>query len=120
MTFSKALNHVIPQPLSRHQSCAVGNKIYVFGGFDGVSRFNEMSVFNVAMNWWYKVETRGDVPAPRSNHACAVVGTNMYVHDDVYILMTNADLRAVICSVATTHRPKDVIACSMIFTVLTR
>jgi N-acetylneuraminic acid mutarotase len=79
MTFSKALNHVIPQPLSRHQSCAVGNKIYVFGGFDGVSRFNEMSVFNVAMNWWYKVETRGDVPAPRSNHACAVVGTNIYL-----------------------------------------
>jgi N-acetylneuraminic acid mutarotase len=89
MTFSKALNHVIPQPLSRHQSCAVGNKIYVFGGFDGVSRFNEMSVFNVAMNWWYKVETRGDVPAPRSNHACAVVGTNMYVHYDLYLQYTD-------------------------------
>lgn len=36
------------------------------------------------------------------------------------ILITNANLRAVICSVATTPRPKDVIACSMIFIVLTR
>jgi len=71
-------------PLSRHQSCSYQDKIYVFGGFDGVSSFNYLSVYDTTKYEWKDVECTGHVPSARSNHSCVVVEEYMYLFGGNY------------------------------------
>lgn len=65
-------------PLSRHQACAYNGKVYVFGGFDGISKFNNLSIYDVeTKKWSFPAVLGGATPKPRSNHACAVVGDKL-------------------------------------------
>jgi hypothetical protein len=75
----KALIKGKMQPLSRHQACAHGSLLYVFGGFDGKTQFNNLSYFDVDTGVWAAPLVRGDIPKPRSNHACAIVGNRMFL-----------------------------------------
>lgn len=68
------------QPISRHQACTYGNSIYVFGGFDGKSQFNNLSVLDMDTGVWSTPIVRGHIPKPRSNHACAIVGDKLYMY----------------------------------------
>jgi len=84
-------NNVITQvpshgmiPLSRHQSCSYQDKIYIFGGFDGVSSFNYLSVYDTTTYEWKDVECTGQVPSARSNHSCVVVEDYMYLFGGNY------------------------------------
>lgn len=67
---------------SRHTSCLAGNRIFVFGGFDGFGTNFNLSVFDPFARTWTNVSqsiVRGDVPASRTNHAAAAVGTKMFI-----------------------------------------
>eukprot|EP01110_Echinostelium_bisporum_P003033 TRINITY_DN17406_c0_g1_i1.p1 TRINITY_DN17406_c0_g1~~TRINITY_DN17406_c0_g1_i1.p1 ORF type:complete len:450 (+),score=181.89 TRINITY_DN17406_c0_g1_i1:78-1352(+) len=67
---------------SRHTSCLVGSKIYVFGGFDGHGTNFELSVFDPFARIWTNVtraQQKGAMPPSRTNHAAAAVGKNMYI-----------------------------------------
>jgi len=67
-------------PLSRHQACAYDGKVYVFGGFDGTSKFNNLSIYNVeTKSWSFPPILGGTTPKPRSNHACAIVQDKLCV-----------------------------------------
>jgi len=71
-------------PLSRHQSCSFEDKIYIFGGFDGVSSFNYLSVYDTSKYKWKNVECTGDIPRTRSNHCCVVIDEYMYLFGGNY------------------------------------
>jgi len=92
-----------PAPRDKHSCCAVGKKIYVFGGFgphlpeddeeeeedaaeeeqnEGATFgwYNDMSVFDTETNTWSSIEATGSVPLPRAAFGgMSLVGTNIYV-----------------------------------------
>jgi len=90
---------------SRHTACLVGSRIYVFGGFDGISTNFNLAIFDPRGRTWAQVpqeSLRGDIPPSRTNHAAAAVGDKMYIFggnnnnqygayqvlDDLYVLNT--------------------------------
>lgn len=67
---------------SRHTSCLVGSKIYVFGGFDGHGTNFDLATFDPYYRTWSnipKTAQKGVPPPSRTNHASASVGKNMYI-----------------------------------------
>jgi len=67
---------------SRHTSCLVGSKIYIFGGFDGHGTNFDLATFDPYNRHWTnvpKTAQRGVPPPSRTNHAAASVGKNMYI-----------------------------------------
>jgi len=67
---------------SRHTSCLVGNKMYIFGGFDGHGTNFDLSTFDPYTRTWTnvpKTAVKGVFPTSRTNHAAASVGKNMYI-----------------------------------------
>jgi len=67
---------------SRHTSCLVGSKVYVFGGFDGHGTNFDLATFDPYSRIWTnvpKTSQKGAPPPSRTNHAAASVGKNMYI-----------------------------------------
>ena len=67
---------------SRHTSCLVGSKVYVFGGFDGHGTNFDLATFDPYTRSWTnvaKTAQKGILPPSRTNHASAAVGKNMYM-----------------------------------------
>jgi len=90
---------------SRHTSCLVNNKIFVFGGFDGFGTNFNLSIFDPYTRIWTQVPQatlKGDIPPSRTNHAAASVDSRMFIFggnnnnehgsyqvlDDLYMLDT--------------------------------
>jgi len=67
---------------SRHTSCLVGNKLYIFGGFDGHGTNFGLAILDPYDRKWTNVpltSQQGTPPPSRTNHAAAVVGTKMFI-----------------------------------------
>lgn len=90
---------------SRHTSCLVGNKIVIFGGFDGFGTNYHLALFDPYTRIWTQVPQstlNGTLPPSRTNHAAAAVGSKMFIFggnnnnehgnyqvlDDLYMLDT--------------------------------
>jgi len=63
---------------ARHQSVMINKKVYVFGGYD-YTYFYNLAVFDPEKGTWSYPAVKGDLPAPRSNHSSAVVGSKFYI-----------------------------------------
>lgn len=59
--------------LTNHSS-----SVYVFGGYDGVNRMNDLWEFCCDTNKWSAVPTIGQAPSPRYFHSCVIFGEFMY------------------------------------------
>jgi N-acetylneuraminic acid mutarotase len=59
-------------------SCVVNNKIYVLGGYDGVSQLGTLEVFDPSTNSWSTPQTNGSM-TPRTFPGVAVVDGKIYV-----------------------------------------
>jgi len=69
-----------PSPRDRHVAVVWGNGFFIFGGFDGSQRVNDMHVFDLETNTWGRVLTaQGNAPTPRHSHAAVVYRDSMYV-----------------------------------------
>ena len=44
-----------PPVRANHSSSVVGNKLYIFGGWDGIKRLNDLFSFDVNTNRWQEV-----------------------------------------------------------------
>ncbi|KAL6075714.1 Nitrile-specifier protein 5 [Balamuthia mandrillaris] len=62
-----------PSPRGGPALCAAGNKIYLFGGFNG-KELQDLYCFTPETKEWRAVELQGDVPAPRSVLGCCGLG----------------------------------------------
>lgn len=56
-----------------------GDRLYLFGGTDGVHWFNDVWSYSPQSNSWTQLECIGYIPSPREGHAAALVGDVMYV-----------------------------------------
>lgn len=63
-----------------HSSCSFGENMYICGGLEGGSRVNSVFSFHVPSASFSLVNCHGDVPCPRSHHACVVYNGYMIIH----------------------------------------
>ncbi|KAK4495339.1 hypothetical protein PRZ48_013670 [Zasmidium cellare] len=69
----------IPPARTNHTVITWGDKLYLFGGTDGVHWFNDVWSYSPASNSWTQLECIGYIPSPREGHAAALVGDVMYI-----------------------------------------
>jgi len=91
ITFYDAESKTFTQPtvrgdkvpnFSRHTASLVGNRIFVFGGFDGHGTNFHLSIFDPYARMWTNVpqsQLKGTAPVSRTNHASAAIGKKMYI-----------------------------------------
>lgn len=68
-----------PSPRDRHVAVVWGSGFYIFGGFDGTQRVNDLHVFDMETNVWARVVSSGNAPTPRHSHAAVVHRDSLYV-----------------------------------------
>ncbi|THU93881.1 galactose oxidase, partial [Dendrothele bispora CBS 962.96] len=69
-----------PNRRAGHTCVTHENRLIIFGGTDGLCRFNDTWIFDFETKRWTEMKCNGQVPAARDGHAAAVVGDMMYVY----------------------------------------
>lgn len=64
---------IVPEARSGHQSVAVNEFIYVIGGWNSMSQFDNMYVLDTSTNTWSKPSTQNDFGPPRWNFSAVSV-----------------------------------------------
>lgn len=74
------LNKSGPTRRAAHSTCAVSDKLVIFGGKDPTARRNDLHVFNIeSRKWITDLPLTGIPPAPRSFHAACAVGHRIVI-----------------------------------------
>jgi len=73
-----------PPKFARHTAVTLGHKIYLFGGFDGVSQHFHLSVFDTKTLIWSSVKPSGPAPPSRTNHSAVALGSRMFIFGGMY------------------------------------
>jgi N-acetylneuraminic acid mutarotase len=60
--------------LKNQSATAIDNKIYIFGGSDNTTYFNELYIFDTLSYTWTKPDISGKVPGPRRAHVAVPLG----------------------------------------------
>ena len=72
-----------PSARSLHAAALLNGVLYIFGGYDGVSRVNTFHAFSFAEKRWSPVlpsANSADPPSPRDRHVSVAFGNSFYVH----------------------------------------
>ncbi|QKX56610.1 uncharacterized protein TRUGW13939_03715 [Talaromyces rugulosus] len=69
----------IPLARTNHTIITYNDNLYLFGGTNGVTWFNDVWSYDPRTNQWTELECNGFIPSPREGHAATVVGDTMYV-----------------------------------------
>ena len=70
----------LPPARSAHGAAIFDNKLWIFAGYDGNTRLNDMWAINLLSSspQWEKIDQSGDSPPTCCNFPVAVVGNSMY------------------------------------------
>ncbi|KAH8880083.1 galactose oxidase [Thozetella sp. PMI_491] len=83
--------------LRAHTTTLVGSNVYVFGGCDSRTCFNELYVLDADSFYWSTPHVVGDIPMPLRAMTCTAVGKKLFIfgggdgptyYNDVYVLDT--------------------------------
>ncbi|CAL5872695.1 uncharacterized protein PFLUO_LOCUS6962 [Penicillium psychrofluorescens] len=69
----------IPPARTNHTMVSYQDKLFLFGGTNGVQWFNDVWAFDPRSNTWSEMDCVGFIPTPREGHASALVNDVMYV-----------------------------------------
>ncbi|KAI9811267.1 MAG: Negative regulator of mitotic exit [Phylliscum demangeonii] len=69
----------VPPARTNHTVVNWQEKLFLFGGTDGVQWFNDVWTFDPRTNRWSQLDFIGHIPLPREGHAAALVGDVMYI-----------------------------------------
>lgn len=87
----------LPSPRAAHSANIVQNKLFIFGGWNGFSAFNDVFAMNLNSYTWAEILAKGTLPIPRNNHRTASYGHKIYIHgghdgnkwlDDLFVFDT--------------------------------
>ncbi|KAF2966476.1 hypothetical protein GQX73_g7079 [Xylaria multiplex] len=85
------------KPVRAHTTTLVGNNVYVFGGCDSRTCFNDLYILDADAFHWSVPHVTGDVPIPLRAMTCTAVGKKLVIfgggdgpayYNDVYVLDT--------------------------------
>ncbi|KAF3180967.1 hypothetical protein TWF751_010180 [Orbilia oligospora] len=98
MYWYKAFSHGLPSVALRAHTCTlIGSSIYVFGGCDSKTCFNDLYVFDADSMYWSKPDVSGDIPPPLRAMTTTAVNKKLIIfgggdgptyYNDVYVLDT--------------------------------
>ncbi|XP_049851899.1 ras guanine nucleotide exchange factor F-like isoform X2 [Schistocerca gregaria] len=71
---------VKPAPRKNHIAVLVSKHMYVWGGRDTDSSFNDMWKYDFESNRWHLVQASGTVPSPRYSHAATVFNSRIWIY----------------------------------------
>ncbi|KAL6237647.1 hypothetical protein BDW75DRAFT_70669 [Aspergillus navahoensis] len=69
----------IPPARTNHTIVSFNDKLYLFGGTNGLQWFNDVWSYDPRTNSWTQLDCVGFIPTPREGHAAALVNDVMYV-----------------------------------------
>ncbi|KAK1065674.1 Negative regulator of mitotic exit [Friedmanniomyces endolithicus] len=69
----------IPPARTNHTIISYNDRLYLFGGTDGVHWYNDVWSYSFHTNSWTQLDCIGYIPSPREGHAAALVGDVMYI-----------------------------------------
>jgi hypothetical protein len=69
----------IPPARTNHTIVSFNEKLFLFGGTNGVQWFNDVWSYDHIANSWTEIDCVGFIPTPREGHASALVNDVMYV-----------------------------------------
>ncbi|KAL4781489.1 hypothetical protein BJX76DRAFT_14741 [Aspergillus varians] len=69
----------IPPARTNHTIVSFNDKLYLFGGTNGLQWFNDVWAYDPRTNSWSLLDCVGFIPTPREGHAAAIVNDVMYV-----------------------------------------
>ncbi|KAM3422185.1 hypothetical protein BST61_g2554 [Cercospora zeina] len=69
----------IPPARTNHTMITWQDKLYLFGGTDGIHWYNDVWSYSPHTNTWTSLDCIGYIPAAREGHAAALVGDVMYI-----------------------------------------
>ncbi|WEW60553.1 Negative regulator of mitotic exit [Emydomyces testavorans] len=69
----------IPPARTNHTIITFNDKLYLFGGTNGIQWFNDVWCYDPTTNLWNQLDYVGFIPPAREGHAAALVGDVMYV-----------------------------------------
>ncbi|KKK13350.1 hypothetical protein AOCH_005518 [Aspergillus ochraceoroseus] len=69
----------IPPARTNHTIVGFNDKLYLFGGTNGLQWFNDVWSYDPRSNSWTQLDCVGFIPAPREGHAAALVNDVMYI-----------------------------------------
>ncbi|KAL4906636.1 hypothetical protein BDW74DRAFT_136120 [Aspergillus multicolor] len=69
----------IPPARTNHTIVSFNDKLYLFGGTNGLQWFNDVWSYDPRSNSWSQLDCVGFIPTPREGHAAAIVNDVMYV-----------------------------------------
>eukprot|EP00516_Mucochytrium_quahogii_P012817 CAMPEP_0203796920 /NCGR_PEP_ID=MMETSP0100_2-20121128/8283_1 /ASSEMBLY_ACC=CAM_ASM_000210 /TAXON_ID=96639 /ORGANISM=" , Strain NY0313808BC1" /LENGTH=329 /DNA_ID=CAMNT_0050702053 /DNA_START=1604 /DNA_END=2593 /DNA_ORIENTATION=- len=85
-----------PEPRVGHAQAVIGDKLYVFGGRQGVTMeekpLGDLFCFDTKSKTWSACGTQGDSPCPRSFHQMVSVGKRLFVFGGCAAVGRLADL----------------------------
>lgn len=62
----------IPCPRSMHAGAVSHSKLYIFGGYDGYQRSNDLYTYDFSTNVWTLLNASGTIPPRRDRHTAVV------------------------------------------------
>ncbi|KAB2580570.1 Kelch repeat-containing protein 2 [Lasiodiplodia theobromae] len=69
----------VPPARTNHSVVSWNDKLYLFGGTDGVNWFSDVWCYDHKTNAWQELDCIGYIPLAREGHAAAIVNDTMYV-----------------------------------------
>ncbi|KAK8155248.1 hypothetical protein BKA80DRAFT_209100 [Phyllosticta citrichinensis] len=69
----------IPPARTNHSMVQWNDKLYLFGGTDGINWFSDVWCFDPKSNTWSELDCIGYIPLAREGHAAAIVNDTMYI-----------------------------------------
>jgi len=70
----------VPGPRAAHSTNVIGNKMYVFGGWNGRAGLANLCVLDVDTLEWSVIPTTSTTPSSRNNHASFVHNSKLFIH----------------------------------------
>ncbi|KAF2034436.1 cell polarity protein-like protein [Setomelanomma holmii] len=68
-----------PPARTNHSVITWNDKLYLFGGTDGVTWFNDVWTYESRLNTWTELDCIGYIPVAREGHSAALVNDTMYI-----------------------------------------
>ncbi|MCJ1431605.1 Negative regulator of mitotic exit [Xylographa pallens] len=69
----------VPLGRTNHTVVTWNDKLYLFGGTDGLQWFNDVWTYDPRSNSWTQLDCIGYIPQPREGHSAALVNDVMYI-----------------------------------------
>ena len=83
LTYSED-SRVIPAKRGRHTCVLSGEHLYMFGGYVGIQRSNELFLLNLRTNQWKQMKSNASTPAPREGHSAVLYDKAMWLFGGWY------------------------------------